>query len=503
MKLLDDNHAINRISDAVESIKASVPELAKILHEDEPRLIKWAQQVLATDPSRLDWHIRRLQGYGGSDIGTLVVELLHKELSSPIGGNAFSVIAQKLCMSAPIRPKLSMKIGTQMEFSARELLVNKIVQLGGYVDTNAHALLNEWNNDRELRRKAGKHMEFIVGESDLIAMLRNPTTGEFARYVFDIKLDLNGTSNIAIQEYVYQVHHYSMILEEGLGLPVAGLRISKYGPDEDGYEQIRNLVVPLDRNVYSEIAQTVEIAEQYRLSGRCPTQSFPRNPKIEDPEEVNVLTKAANDHFAWTSIVKHAESQQEIARQTLESLAGQVSLDFNSDTQKLGSLGTLRLGPTNVRYSLDMNESEAVEALITAKAIEKPEDVMSPSGALDESLIFSLFEELAASRDISVEELLKPYRKSVFDREKILDIAKDVFKDSVIPGIFQKFTVLENKKSPAYEPAKEVTRDVCADSHLLVLSNLSQHEEKVEIAKPAKKSAATTKAKPSKFSIEP
>lgn len=503
MKLLDDNHAINRIADAVQSIKASVPELANILHSDEDRLVKWVQQVIASDPSRLDWHIRRLQGYGGSDIGTLALELLHQEMSSPIGGNAFSVIAQKLCMAAPVRPKLSMKIGSQMEFSAKELLVNKIVQLGGYVDTNAHALLNEWNNDRELRRRAGPEMEFIVGEADLIAMLQNPTTGEFARYVFDIKLDLDGTSRAVIQEYIYQVHHYSMILERGLGLPVAGLRISKYGPDDDGYEQIRNLVVPLERERYEEIARTVEIAETYRLSGRCPAQSFPRNPRIEDPEEVNVLTAAANEHFAWDSIAKHAESQKELARRNLESLAGQVSLDFNSETQKLGSLGTLRLGPTNVRYSLDINEAEAVEALLTAKAIEKPEDVMSPSGALDESLIFSLFEELAAARDISVEELLKPYRKLEFDREKILEIGKEVFKDAVIPGIFQKFTVLENKKSPAYEPAKEITRDVCADSYSLVLSNLSERNEEAEVAKPAKKSAATTKAKPSRFSIEP
>src|SRR5690625_2513931 len=71
----------------------------------------WLRATLATDPSRINWHIRRAGGFGGSEMGALVAAIQNRSgRMSP-----HRIIRQKLLRLPPDRPNVDMRRGLAME----------------------------------------------------------------------------------------------------------------------------------------------------------------------------------------------------------------------------------------------------------------------------------------------------------------------------------------------------------------------------------------------------
>lgn len=74
----------------------------------EARMQRWLKTVLQRDPDRVDWHIERLSGFGGSEIGTLV---LGRRGEKGKFSTARDIMLQKLLIYPPLDPTHEMVMG--------------------------------------------------------------------------------------------------------------------------------------------------------------------------------------------------------------------------------------------------------------------------------------------------------------------------------------------------------------------------------------------------------
>lgn len=485
MKFLD------LVNSAVGMIKSTVPDADIIFEKDEERLRFWVEHILNTDPERLEWHIGRLQGFGGSDIGPLAIELIHNGYAALPGHHARNVIAQKLCLEVPKRPTFAMRVGTLIEPDAKKVLIERILRAGGRVDSEAHAAIRRWNSDLDLRLAKGEKFKYMVGEPDLIFVIDN------LRYVTDIKYSSDKADTAILEEYVYQVHHYAKILEEGLDLPVHGLRLSKYVPDDDGYPEAKTFVVHKEQARYQDIENAIAIASDFRIKGMLPPYQTRSIPNISDPEELKTIADYTNEYFSWSTIEKKAKEQKEKIRGQVESLANQLTLDFGMDNRMKGSLGTLRVGLMNIGFSLNINTQSLLEELITKGAIKSADEVTSKSKELDQDRVMHFIQEHCEKTGLKFEDVLSSLSKMEIDEDKLMKIAVNEFGDDPIPGVIQQIRLSESKsKGVGIEECREL-----AESNLAGVSRLIKAQADINttgsLAKPSPtKKKATSIAAP-------
>lgn len=499
--------ALERIEEGLDLIARTVPDADKVLLADEQRVRFWLQEVINNDPDRLEWHIKRLQGIGGSDIGPLVKEIIDGEGTVFKDSGAYFVVGRMLCKTPPKKPTWDQMVGSAIEGAAKKTLIGMIESMGGRVDEQAMEALNQWSLDAEFRKSVCPELAHLVGEADLVALIPDPTSNKMHRIVFDVKLDKTGKDKVVIDEYVYQVHHYALILDKALKMPVNGLRISKFGPEEDR-PTIKNHIVPIQPERFKKIQMAAARAMEYRANGVQPPIPMRKNPKYEDPEEIKGLTEIANDHFAWAEIERIACEKKDEARARLEFEADKVSLNFDVANQKLGSQGSLKLGNTSLGFGLELDTALAVEALISEGVIQSEEEVLRETGSIDENMFYSLVADLAQERGISEEEFLKPFRTKEIDENLVWEKARQHFADTPVPGLKTKLRVSASRsKNSTVQECRAVAEMGLGAIHKTVFdeaskfSDLGVTDPAKPKAKPAEANKATSVAKKDKATI--
>lgn len=502
--------SLSNIEFGLKLIEQTIPDAKELILADATRAKFWVQEVLNNDPDRLEWHIKRLQGIGGSDVGPLVKELIEKETPAFMGSGAYHVVGRLLCKIPPSRPTWHQMLGSKLESEAREMIVSMVQQAGGSVDHESMDLMERWSANREFRKARCPELINHVGEPDLIVFLPEPATGKTLRILIDMKVDSTGKENTVIDEYIYQVNHYEQILSKGLGIKVDGLRISKLGPDENDLPLIRHFPVEIDPARTAKINQAIQITMDYRNRGVQPPIPIRPRPAVDDPASIADLMNEANNHYAWTEIEKIAIENKEQSRARLETLASSVSLQFDVQNQKLGSQGTLRLGNSNLSFSTGINLPVAVEALIAEGVIENEKQVIAPKGGLDESKVYELLANLAAQAGVPETEFVAQYKKEVFDEDAIFEMARRHFTEMPIPGLTQSYRIAASRrKDSGVEVCKNLARENITPLHELIVNQAAAFSE-AEIGaagKPKKPSAesgekkASTRAKKDKSEV--
>lgn len=496
-----------RIEQGLELIAKTVPDAENVLLRDEQRVRFWLQEVLNNDPDRLEWHIKRLQGIGGSDIGPLVKELIDGGSTVFPDSGAYFIVGRMLCKTPPKKPTWDQMVGSSVEGAAKKMLISTIESLGGKLDEQAMQAMNRWNLDAEYRKSVCPELADLVGEPDLVVLVPDPTSGKTHRLILDVKLDKTGKDKVVIDEYVYQLHHYGLILDRALKMPVNGLRICKFGPEENR-PAIKHHIVPIQPERFNKILMAAARTMEYRANGVQPPMPLKKSPRYEDPEEIKGLTDIANDHFAWAEIERVAADKKEEARARLEFEANKVSLNFDVANQKLGSQGTLKLGNTSLGFGLELDTQLAVEALISEGVIQSEEEVLRSTGSIDESMFYNLVSDLAQQRGVTEEEFLAPFRTKEIDEHLVWEKAKEHFKDSPVPGLTTKLRVSASRsKNSTVEDCRAVASMGVGALHKSVFDEASKFTESgvsdpaKPKAKPKEANKATTVAKKDKSSI--
>lgn len=492
----------DRTEAAIELIRSTVPDANELLLVDLERVRFWIQEILRTDSERLDWHIKRLQGIGASEVGTLVRELVHQERGGMPGVTAGSIILQKLLLAPLKRPTFAMRSGTLHEADAKALLIEQAARNGGVVDHDATRLLRLWSLNRSVREKVGKGLELLVGEDDLILKFGDK------RILYDIKVDSNRNGGPVAEEYIYQLHSLALICEEGLGLPIHGMRISRYGPDDEGYPSLENLIVHREEYRFGEIREAARIAWDYRAKGTAPMLPPKKYVRLENAEEIKTIAEYSNEYFSWMQLYKLAEDKKEEARKSLVYMANQVSLDHDMSEKLIGSQGTLRVGLLNIGFSTEANLQEVAENLLAEKAIDSLDKLRKPVGSVNEDKLVRLLQEVADQRAIPLVDLIAELRDTDWSQDEILTLAKQHYGENPIPGIYQSYrlseirtkdTGLEDCKMLARTGLEQVAQQVRAQAEISFESSISK-PAKVSANEQAKREAK--KAEKSPFDLK-
>lgn len=94
-----------------------VRRLPQFRHINKDAMNEWLDVVEATDPARMEWHIRRLGGLGGTDLGEIVTHVR--------GGWGFrsldTVVAEKLMAIPPAGSNEKMRRGIELEDVVRRM----------------------------------------------------------------------------------------------------------------------------------------------------------------------------------------------------------------------------------------------------------------------------------------------------------------------------------------------------------------------------------------------
>lgn len=172
------------------------------------RVSKWLEAVVRVDPQRVDWHIKRTYGFGGSEVGVLVAE--RAGIVDPFD-SARNIVAGKLLLANPSEPIPAMERGQYMEDVIARVFYDK------------HKAYNAVRDEEAMRvmSKATGLREWQNGSPDDVVLMG--TGKKKKRFILDYKAPGDGGYIVkgVPMRYAAQLHHYGMIAEQ-CKIPIDG-----------------------------------------------------------------------------------------------------------------------------------------------------------------------------------------------------------------------------------------------------------------------------------------
>src|SRR5690606_38578315 len=139
----------------IEHIRQEVLKEIELLPQrailKESNISRWVESVLALDPHRATWHVKRAAGIGGSENGDLMRD---RYGLTPKFNTATEIILSKLLILPPEPPNIHMLKGIKLEDLA-QLVHLKL--MGG---------VSELSNHEALFNKPHPQHLFLVGNPD-------------------------------------------------------------------------------------------------------------------------------------------------------------------------------------------------------------------------------------------------------------------------------------------------------------------------------------------------
>jgi len=156
---------------------------------------RWIDGILKLDPERALWHVNRARGFGGSEIGEL---LLERNGEKEYLKSATNIINDKLLITLPDRENIYMARGTVLEIVA---------------DSVYHRLMGSRSikNDPSVRDAFNKpgSKPFVVGNPDDVTRSREES---LVIPDFKVRSNLDWDSDLPFT-YVCQLHWYGHIYD--------------------------------------------------------------------------------------------------------------------------------------------------------------------------------------------------------------------------------------------------------------------------------------------------
>lgn len=290
------------------------PQAALINDNDRDR---WIEQVLHNERYRLDiekpeddllsralWHVSRLWGIGGSEIGILIA---HREGQTHPFTTAREVIAGKLCKAAP-----DPTAGPLLRGTFNEPLVRRLFH-GRYGTTTDVASFQKL----ETAQPDSQHPWQQGNPDDVVCM-------DHRRYVVDYKVpspdQYKVVQSIGISlDYAAQLHNYAMLLQRA-DVQIDGMILA---PMDTNTMRVQPLECPWDQDLADAILETGDFFwQEYVLKARLPDY-LPR-PKGDEFLPDPAILEAADQASFYKALAKHAGDQEaqiqaEIKQRALDS----------------------------------------------------------------------------------------------------------------------------------------------------------------------------------------
>ena len=209
---------------------AEINTLPQTQYIDDINMHHWLDKVEEYDPTRMAWHVRRLRGFGGSEIGTLWMSL--RDQFHPFH-SCTDVVNTKVLKDEPLAPEGNLQRGSMMEdpilrVKFRQEMVKKYAKEGKTVkfrDDLFDKFMNFQDPDPKLSWLIGSPDDIIEVDGNLIIVdYKAPTSGTIAAYA-------SYPRDQAPIYYEAQLHHYSTIAQK-LGMNVSSTMLASLDYDK-------------------------------------------------------------------------------------------------------------------------------------------------------------------------------------------------------------------------------------------------------------------------------
>lgn len=238
-----------------------LPQAAVLVPENVSR---WLIDTVRIDPERVDWHIQRAGGFGGSEAG-LLLEWATRHDAKPITGTGWGtparLVRQKLLMLAPDAPGVDARRGIALEPVIAQMFEETLAREG-----------RVWSRRDDLKRvvESGGHPAMPWMRASLDGL-----------YEVDGKLwiiDFKAPSETSLEKhreklsmgYVAQLNRYAMVAQ-GFGIGVDGLALAMFDYRRFGEAPLAIFDVRPDRELQRRIAEGGRVLwHEHVLTGRVP-----------------------------------------------------------------------------------------------------------------------------------------------------------------------------------------------------------------------------------------
>lgn len=231
------------IKDEIIAALAKLPQARHFRQEDMQRFA-----AMHANSPKWKWHVERLSGIGGSEIGVAVAEIRGED--DAFGSSVNRIIREKLLRNLPPPATLAMRKGAIVEQGIRQIFIE---DTGAVQDSASLKLFNsnEYKKPLKWMRYSPDDIVFIDGK----------------RYLVDYKHPNNAHGHHEIPlRYHAQLHQGMMLLEHN-GIQVEGMLLVQYPQRGD------DLIISKlerDEDLMSDIVRSGNGVWDHVMSGQIP-----------------------------------------------------------------------------------------------------------------------------------------------------------------------------------------------------------------------------------------
>lgn len=246
------------------------------------------------------WHLRRASGIGGSEIGTIVLNMSRGQNGD--FGSAHNTVKEKLLLLAPQIGEPAMRRGHQMEDYVRQ------------IHHRSSGEVEDENSLQALRGFRSPDHPYIIGTPDDITL--RVRDGKRERVLLDYKCPgkdvLDGYKRDGVPfGYSAQLHHY-LIVSKDAGIKINALQLVPF----DYHGGANTLIMPVshDPNLEHEIKSTAQtLWDEFVMRGRIPEPMTAQPLRVEAPEVGDAMRRAGVMKAIATEVAKRAEEMRQEA----------------------------------------------------------------------------------------------------------------------------------------------------------------------------------------------
>lgn len=395
-----------------EEAIAEINTLPQARFIDDFDMHHWLDKIQEYDPTRLSWHVRRLRGIGGSEIGSLWMAergQYHPHQS------CVDVVASKFLKSEPQAPEGNLQRGSMMEdpilrVKFREEMVTRYEKQGKTVifrDDLFEQFMNYVDPDPQLSWLVGSPDDIMEVDGKLIIVdYKAPTSGTIAA------LNAYERDEAPIY-YEAQLHHYSTIGEK-LGMDISHTMLASLDYDKFTFD-IRE--VPLRKDFQQELIDAGNnFWHNYVMQGVLPVMEDGKrySKEVDMPDDI---IKYSERYLTLSTIMNQAKAERDLVQTILAQTAMPISLDTEVVNAGLVNIEAQRV-VNHEKLEHDLNES----GIDTSEAHSKSE--------LDPRLMEKFIKETLNISD-SHDDAMDVFRRKdennsidVVDPQKVVNIAR-------------------------------------------------------------------------------
>lgn len=271
----------------------------------------WINHVNSNDPLRLVWHARRLSGFGGSEMGSLVASYLSDHGSDYIKPgfsfkSANEIVQSKLMMTMPGAIESNALRGLFFEEKIRELYIEQLRRKGHVVHRDVEGMnaINLFNDPDRVWRKANIDDLLIVDGKRRLVDYKFPAPDIADNY-----------KNYGISsDYQCQGHHYADIAFD-LDIQIDEACLAPYHMQ---LHEVYDLAYPIRQDIRAVCKDAGDFYwNEYLLKGKAPP--FPRSWEVLfDPKALTTQQKSLSREFAiYKSMAKKIDDHVKAANKNL------------------------------------------------------------------------------------------------------------------------------------------------------------------------------------------